>query len=32
VRGEAGMDVGERVRVKLTATDASRGHIDFAGA
>jgi VacB/RNase II family 3'-5' exoribonuclease len=31
VRGEAGMDVGERVRVKLVATDAARGFIDFAG-
>ncbi len=31
VRGEAGMDVGERVRVKLTGTDAARGFIDFAG-
>jgi len=30
-RGEAGMDVGERVRVKLTSTDAVRGFIDFAG-
>jgi exoribonuclease R len=31
VRGEAGMDVGERVRVKLTSTDARRGFIDFDG-
>ena len=31
VRGEAGMDVGERVRVKLMGTDAARGFIDFAG-
>jgi exoribonuclease-2 len=31
VRGEAGMDVGERVRVKLVATDAARGFIDFIG-
>ena len=31
VRGEAGMDVGERVRVKLVSTDAARGFIDFAG-
>ena len=30
-KGEAGMDVGERVRVKLTSTDAARGFIDFAG-
>lgn len=32
VRGEAGMDVGERVRVRLVATDAARGHVDFEGA
>jgi ribonuclease R len=32
VRGEAGMDVGERVRVKLVATDAGRGFVDFEGA
>jgi exoribonuclease-2 len=31
VRGEQGMDVGERVRVKLLSSDASRGFIDFAG-
>ena len=31
VRGEAGMDVGERVRVRLVRTDAERGHIDFEG-
>lgn len=32
VSGEEGMDVGERVRVKLTGTDAERGFIDFIGA
>jgi exoribonuclease-2 len=31
IRGEQGMDVGERVRVRLVATDAARGHIDFEG-
>jgi VacB/RNase II family 3'-5' exoribonuclease len=31
LRGEAGMDVGERVRVKLVGTDASRGFVDFEG-
>jgi exoribonuclease R len=31
VRGEKGMDVGERVRVRLTATDAVHGFIDFDG-
>jgi exoribonuclease II len=30
VRGEKGLDVGDKVRVKLTATDIERGHIDFA--
>jgi ribonuclease R len=29
-KGQEGMDVGERVRVKLTGTDAAKGHIDFA--
>jgi exoribonuclease R len=29
VRGERGLDVGERVRVRLAATDTARGFIDF---
>ena len=32
VRGEAGLDVGERVRVQLVAADADRGFIDFVPA
>ncbi|MEP6732322.1 MAG: RNB domain-containing ribonuclease [bacterium] len=32
MHGEKGMDVGERVRVRLTHTDAVRGFIDFDGA
>lgn len=32
VRGEAGMDVGDTVRVRLVAVDAERGHIDFEGS
>ncbi len=31
MRGQAGMDVGERVRVKLISTDERRGYIDFEG-
>jgi exoribonuclease-2 len=30
VRGESGLDVGERVRVELVGTDVERGFIDFA--
>ena len=32
VRGERGMDVGDRVQVKLVGTDAEKGWIDFEGA
>jgi exoribonuclease-2 len=32
VRGESGLDVGERVRVELVDTDVERGFIDFARA
>jgi exoribonuclease-2 len=32
VHGEVGLDVGDRVRVKLVAADAERGFIDFVRA
>jgi exoribonuclease-2 len=32
VRGEQGMDVGDRVRLRLVATDPARGFIDFEPA
>ena len=32
VQGEAGMDVGDKIRVKLVATEPSKGFIDFARA
>jgi exoribonuclease R len=32
VRGERGLDVGDRVRVQLTDVDVERGFIDFARA
>jgi exoribonuclease-2 len=32
VRGFEGVDVGDRLRVRLTHTDAARGFIDFAKA
>ncbi len=32
VRGEGGLDVGERVRVELVDTDVERGFVDFARA
>ena len=30
VRGSAGLDVGDRVRVELLGVDVERGFIDFA--
>jgi len=30
VRGEAGVDVGDRIRVRLVSTDVERGFIDFS--
>lgn len=32
VRGDDGVDVGDRIRVKLVSTDPRRGYIDFARA
>ncbi len=32
IRGAAGLDVGDRVRVKLVGTDVAKGFIDFARA
>ena len=32
VRGERGLDVGDRVRVELVGTDIDRGYIDFSRA
>ena len=29
MRGEAGLDVGDRVRLRLLATSAAQGFIDF---
>jgi len=32
VGGRRGLDVGDRVRVRLVATDGERGYLDFARA
>jgi exoribonuclease-2 len=32
VRGERGLDVGDRVRVELAGVDVERGFIDFVRA
>jgi hypothetical protein len=31
MHGASGMDVGDRVHVKLISTDVERGFIDFSG-
>jgi exoribonuclease-2 len=31
-KGQQGLDVGDRLRVKLIRTDVQRGYIDFAHA
>ncbi len=31
VRGDAGMDVGDEVRVRLVAVDPEAGHVDLVG-
>jgi hypothetical protein len=32
VQGEQGLDVGDKLRVKLVRADAQRGYIDFVRA